>query len=452
MAGRYDDIKNLTQRRMRMANTNRGPFPFLSERRGVLKRLIAGAAAASAATGGFGAAIQAANATNRGSNPNALNIFMDGHVHVTTRAYWEGIDVWKPQATGWDFARARAAGINVIIENLSTYGYWNYNYTPKQTLRLLENFHRVLEANIDKMGLALSVQDARRIVASGRMAVFLSIESGWDHEGDIDVLRGFYRLGLRGTQFSTQTEFNNLADDGGIPHWGGLSPNGRAIVAEMNQLGMMIDITHASQIAQVAIVEASKAPIIASHVAVAGVSGAGGITDDVIKALAARGGMIGIHGGASSIGKRYRAWAAANPAKAALLGRPITNLVRYRPSFQHNADTDNWGSFIAQFDADTRSNWLEVFRPFQEDPEAEPLVPTPDEWAEQVDYVIRLVGADHVGIGLDMFGGRSGVPRDPTGYPDLVKALNRITTPGNVRKIAGENWLRVLDDIFKGKS
>jgi membrane dipeptidase len=76
------------------------------------------------------------------------------------------------------------------------------------------------------------------------------------------------------------------------------------------------------------------------------------------------------------------------------------------------------------------------------------LVPTADEWAEHVDYVIKLVGPDHVGIGLDMFGGRSGVPSDPTGYPDLVAALNRITTPENVQKITGENWLRVLSEIF----
>src|SRR4029077_15680322 len=100
----------------------------------------------------------------------------------------------------------------------------------------------------------------------------------------------------------------------------------------------------------------------------------------------------------------------------------------------------------------TRTNWREVFRqPFQDHPEAVPLVPTADEWAEQVDYVIKLGGADPVGLGSGRFGGRSGVLRDPSGYPDLLKALNRVTTPANVTKIAGENWLRVLDDIFSRK-
>jgi membrane dipeptidase len=91
-----------------------------------------------------------------------------------------------------------------------------------------------------------------------------------------------------------------------------------------------------------------------------------------------------------------------------------------------------------------RARWRELGE-WKELPEAEPLVPTADEWAEQVDYVIRLVGADHVGLGLDAVAGRSAVPRDASGYRDLVAALNKITTPENVRKITGENWLRVLE-------
>ena len=82
---------------------------------------------------------------------------------------------------------------------------------------------------------------------------------------------------------------------------------------------------------------------------------------------------------------------------------------------------------------------------WKELPEAAGALPTADEWAVQVDYVIRTVGADHVAIGLDMVAGRSSVPRDASGYGELVAALNKITTPENVRKITGENWMRVLD-------
>src|SRR5216683_4393370 len=203
-------------------------------------------------------------------------ILMDGHVHVTNKTFWLGIDTWQPSptGTGWDYLRAHEAGINVIIENFGTYGYWSYNITPKHMLRMFETFHRFAEAHRDKMAVALTVEEARRIVDSGRMGVFLSCESGWDQEGDLDVLRAFYRLGLRSVQFASQSGFNAYSDvQGGLPsggaHWGGNNERGRALVEEMNALGILIDVTHASTDAQRQIIEASQAPVVASHVAAA---------------------------------------------------------------------------------------------------------------------------------------------------------------------------------------
>jgi membrane dipeptidase len=94
-------------------------------------------------------------------------------------------------------------------------------------------------------------------------------------------------------------------------------------------------------------------------------------------------------------------------------------------------------------DREFRERWM-ALADWKEDPSAQPFLPTIDEWAAHVDYVIKLVGADHVAVGLDMVAGRSSVPPDPSGYPDLIAALKRITTPENVRKILGENWMRML--------
>lgn len=372
-------------------------------------------------------------------------ILMDGHVHITNRVYWEGIDPWQPQASGWDYARAWAAGVNVVIEDVAPYGYGNFNYTPKQTLRLIETFLRTAERNSDKMAVAYTSADARRIAAGGRLATIMGIESGFDHEGDPDVLRALYRLGLRVVQFSTQTSYTAFADSegGGPPTWHGINDRGRMLVGLMNELGILIDITHATPEAQGQIIAASRAPVVASHMALAGVSGAGGLSDTLLRSLAAKGGMVGIHGGAGAIGTRYRAWLAANAAKAVGLAAPVNDMVRWDSLWTRTAR--DHGEFGVRLDAEIRARHVAAFAPWTEDPEAVPLIPTADEWAEQVDYVIKMVGADHVGIGLDLVGGRSAVPKDASGYPDLVAALNRITTPGNVRKITGENWLRVLD-------
>lgn len=419
-------------------------------RRAVLKSLGAGAATA------VGASLFGRDAAAQTTPPSGPAILMDGHVHITNRVYWEKIDPWKPQASGWDYARARAAGVNVVIENLGTYSYWGYNQTPKHTLRLIETFHRVAEANKDKMEVALSSADARRIVASGRMAVFLGVESGWDHDGDLDVLRALYRLGLRTVQFSTQSGFNAYADSalsmltsGQQPnHFKGINERGRALIKEMNRLGILIDVIHATEAAQAQIIAASEAPVVDSHDGLRAITGGPGLSDELLKQLAAKGGVIGIHAWAALTSKRYVQWMAANREKFAEVSKPFFAFGGYRPSFER-APGDR-GEYATRLDAEAGDRFRAMAQPWQDHPEAAALVPTPDEWAQSVKHVIDTVGADHVGIGLDMTAGRSNTPKDPSGYPQIVAALNKITTPENVRKICGENWLRVLDKAKVG--
>jgi membrane dipeptidase len=396
------------------------------------------------------AAVGAAMPLGSAAEAQAPVLMMDGHVHIINRVYWEGIDVWQPQGgLGADYARAKAAGVNCVVDNIGTYGYWNYNYSPKQALRLLETTHRFAERHADKMAIATSVADARAIIGSGRMAVFIGCESGIDHEGDLDVLGAMFRLGLRVLQFATQSGYNAFADSalaamqGGQPtdHYKGITERGRAMVAEMNRLGMLIDITHGTEAVQMQLIAASRAPVVASHDAIRAVAGAG-LSDEVLKALAAKGGMVGIHGAAALVGKKYRAWMGQKPENAQHAGGAVGRMVGYQPPMPRAAG--DRGEYIARMDEGFRERWRALGE-WKEMPEAEPLLPTADEWAEQVDHVIRLVGADHVGLGLDAVAGRSAVPRDASGYRDLVAALNKITTPENVRKITGENWFRVLE-------
>jgi membrane dipeptidase len=385
---------------------------------------------------------------------NSTEIIMDGHVHITNRIYWEGIDPWTPTKQGWDFARARAAGVNCIIDNLGPYGYWNYNYTPKQVLRLMDTLLRFSDKHSDKMAIALSPDDARRIVGSGRMAVFIGCESGFDHEGDADVLDAFYRMGLRSVQFTTQSGFNSYSDSalaqfqgGQKPdHFNGINEQGRKLVAQMNDLGILIDVAHGTEAVQNQLIQASRAPVVASHETIKAVSGAG-LSDDVLKALAAKGGLVGIHGAAAVVSKRYREWMAANPAGAANASKAVFGMLGYQPSFTR--PPGDHGEFIARMDSEFREKWRELAE-WKEDPSAASSLPTVDEYVAHIDYVIKLVGADHVAIGLDMVNGRTSIPADPTGYPDLIAAIRKLTTPENARKILGENWMRVFSQAKVG--
>lgn len=385
------------------------------------------------------------------SDPAELPLIVDGHVHITNRVYWEGLDPWQPQPFGFDYARAREAGVKVIIENVGTYGYATFNYTPKQVLRLIEAFHRTAEEHQDAMGVALSGADARRLAAEGKMAVFLGVEAGFDHEGDPDVLRALYRLGLRVVQFSTQTCFNAFADAevGGPESWGGINDRGRDLVAVMNELGILIDITHATPAAQAQVIAASEAPVVASHIALSAVSGAPGpgtgmLADEILQALAAKGGMVGIIGAASAVSPRYRHWLADHPEEAASRGAATAGLVNLT-SPMTCAPLDH-GEFGTWLDESMRARHLAAFATLPGDGQAGEPEPAPDEWAAHVAHVSAAVGPGHVGIGLDLAAAHHpNVIDNASGYPDLITALRRIVSEEDVRKIAGENWLRVLD-------
>lgn len=362
-------------------------------------------------------------------------LFVDGHVHMTNRVYWERINPWVPQPVGlFDYARARQGGVNVVIDNLAAYGFDNYNGTVKQVARLIETFHRTLEVDRDKMELALTGADVRRIVSSGKLAVILGIEQGFDQDGDLDVLRLWHRLGVRLIQFASPT----YADRGEGGKWGGINDHARRLIAEMNRLGIIIDITHASEAAMRQIIETSEAPVVASHVGLRSVSDRVGfnVPDDIAKAVAAKGGMIGIISVASSVSQRYLDWSRGRPATG--LGFLSTGT----PLLQSRAP--DYGAHMTALDAELGNRWRQAHaQPWRDDPQAYPMIPTIDDWADHVARAVALVGPAHVGIGLDLFQGRSHLKDfDALGYNKLADALakRKVLTP-----VLGENWLRLLD-------
>jgi len=373
-------------------------------------------------------------------------ILADGHVHITNRIYWEGIDPWKQQPIGqFDYARARAGGVNFVIENIAPYGYNTYNTTVKHAGRLIETFHRMLEAHRDRMELALTSADVRRIVASGKLAVMLSIEAGFDQDGDIDILRLWYRLGVRVIQFSSQvtTAYADSSVRGGAK-WSGINEKGRRLIAEMNRLGMLIDISHATEAAQRQIIAASRAPVVASHIALRAIcSNPANMSDDVFRALAAKGGMVGIHSAAEQIGQRYYDWSRGKPSI------PVNGVTREEILFSElpmvRSPNQDYGEYIDALDAQQGGRWRRFYsQPWHESPEGAAFVPSIEEWVAHVAHAAAVGGPKSVAIGLDLTNARSTLKNFDAGhYPELLEALRKrnLATP----EILGENWLRVFD-------
>lgn len=383
-------------------------------------------------------------------------IVVDGHVHITNRVFYEGIDPWQVQNTGlWDFARAKQGGLDVVVEQVYLEDpYNNYNYSVKQAVRLVETFHRMMDANRDKMELALAPGDIQRIVSSGKIAVVLALEGTPDTEGDLDVLRLFHRLGVRLVQFTSHDTTNAYVDAGNsVKKWGGMTEHGRAFVREMNRLGIVIDISHSSDAAQLQIIETSTAPVVASHHGLRHFSpGPRSLSDEVLKAMAAKGGLIGIHSSAGFLSREYTEWARQ---------RPQPPRVNWLAELARPADPMN-GEYIAKLDAEMRANWMRdagprggsgLARPWRERQQAildagGPL-PTVETWADHVDYAVNLVGAEHVGIGLDMIAGGANIRDfDATSYPRFTETLvARGHSEERIRSILGGNWVRVFDRV-----
>ena len=367
-------------------------------------------------------------------------IVVDGHVHITNRVFWEGIDPWTPQQTGlWDYARAKQGGLDVVFEHVYIEdGFNDYNAAVKQAVRLVETFHRVLDANRDKMELALTSADARRIVESGKMAVVLVLEGGFDMEGDLDILRLFHRLGVRMIQFVNHNTTNAYADAyADEAKWNGITEQGRRVVHEMNRLGIIIDVSHASEAAQQQIIAASRAPVASSHQSQQRFSNhLQNLSDHTLRALAAKGGVSGIHGNGAFLSQRYYDWSRARQSART----PLQTLYR--------SSEKDYGKYMSALDAEMRGRWVQNYvRPWKELAPADAPLPSVDDWATQVDYAARLVGPDHVALGLDLMHGASWMRDfDATSYRRVTEALiANGHTPAVIRKILGENWLRLLD-------
>ena len=383
-------------------------------------------------------------------------IVVDGHVHITNAVFYQGIDPWQVQKTGcFDYARARQGGLDVVIEHVYIDDEYNtYNYAVKQACRLIETFYRVLDANRDKMELALSSSDIRRIVAAKKMAVVLALEGGFDMEGDLDVLRLFHRLGVRMIQLTNHETTNSMVDTyGGEQKWKGISEQGRKVIAEMNRLGIVVDISHASDAAKAQVIEASRVPVVTSHNGLRHfTSAAGTLRDDTLQALAQKGGMMGLHSAGWMLSQKSLDWGYYVFPKG--FSRPAP------PPRQklERSPLGDYGEFMTVLDRQMRDKWLTddwggygYGQPWRERQQAAlqrgAPAPTVEDWAEQVGYVITLVGDDHIGIGLDMMSGGNWLRDfDATSYPRITEALvAKGYSDKTIRKVLGENWLRLLD-------
>lgn len=276
----------------------------------------------------------------------------------------------------------------------------------------------------EHFALALTADDASRILAAKKRFVFMSMENGSPVAGDLSLMKTFYDLGVR---MIGPVHFRNsdLADSSTeAPVWGGLSPAGRSFVAEANRLGMVIDASHASDTALDQLIALSQAPIILSHSGCKDVFDHPRNVDDArLKAMAAKGGVIQINA--------FSAYMVPTPripereAALAELARSLGISGREMTPAQRRAFVEGRKPIDARWPL-PRANM--------------------DDFMKHMLHALALVGPDHVGVSGDFDGG-GGIEGldDVTGFPEITR---RLIAAGygqaDINKIWGGNALRVL--------
>ena len=276
----------------------------------------------------------------------------------------------------------------------------------------------------EHFALALTADDASRILAAKKRFVFMSMENGSPVAGDLSLMKTFYDLGVR---MIGPVHFRNsdLADSSTeAPVWGGLSPAGRSFVAEANRLGMVIDASHASDTALDQLIDLSQAPIILSHSGCKDVFDHPRNVDDArLKAMAAKGGVIQINA--------FSAYMVPTPripereAALAELARSLGISGREMTPAQRRAFVEGRKPIDARWPL-PRANM--------------------DDFMQHMLHALALVGPDHVGVSGDFDGG-GGIEglEDVTGFPEITR---RLIAAGygqaDINKIWGGNALRVL--------
>lgn len=363
-------------------------------------------------------------------------LVIDGHMDTPQRFLDEGFDLGShtPTTEGHvDLGKARAGNLGAVFFSIWVDPQAHAGRHALRALRLIDAVHLQIERHPDQLVLALSAQDivTARQGPQKKLATLLGVEGGHAIENDLGLLRDFHRLGVR---YMTLTWSNSIdwADASGdidnpkVKHHGGLTPFGQEVVREMNRLGMLVDLSHVSDATFFDAVKASRAPVIASHSSARALTQSPrNMTDDMLRAVAANGGLVMVNFFSAFIDEEFRkAFAAQTPARDAALAALEKKLRKADPATRLRARTAaeiQWAGKLPR-------------------PPLKSLI-------DHIDHIARVAGVEHVGLGSDF----DGIPATPESI-DSVADLPRLTeallvrgySPEQVHQILGGNFLRVF--------
>ena len=364
---------------------------------------------------------------DRARELHCSSIVFDTHDDTTQRMMAPTFDLGERQTAGHiDIPRMRDGGLTALFFSIWIDGRTQGPAAVQKALDQADVIREAVRAHAKDLALARTADEVRRAHADGRIAVLMGVEGGHMIGNDLRMVRV---LGALGVRYLTLSHFYNdeWADSStDTPVHNGLTAFGKDVVRELNRQGILVDISHVSDKTFADALAVSRAPLIASHSSVRAISDhPRNMSDDMIRALAAKGGVIHINYEKSFLDQAYK-----------------------------TAHDKAAGGVVAALDAAMKACGDDPACVMREDAAADRRLTASGavprvSWEriiEHIDHVVKLVGADHVGLGSDFDGANM-----PDGMEDCSK-LPRITeallrrgyAEDDIRKILGGNTLRVM--------
>ena len=351
----------------------------------------------------------------------------DCHNDLAYRVLYEGLDIGDRLPGGHvDLPRLAEGNVDVQVVALFVQNYLYPHGAARQATQLLEAMLGTIARNAEKVELARTGADIERITATGKIAMPLSIEGGHAIEDSLERLQEFHDKGVSSMTLTHNVSHGWADAAAGKVRWNGLNELGRQVVREMNRIGMVIDLSHVSDETFFDVLEVSRDPVIFSHSACRALNPhRRNVSDEILRALARNGGVIGIVFELTFLSEDY--------AKAARELRAIS-----RPIFDKVPVIENMDLRIAVEHLSQGRDW-----PLEGRPSVEDLL-------DHIDHAVEVAGVDHVGLGADMY------PRTPSpegirgvqDYPNITRGLKRRGYSGeDIRKIMGGNFLRIWKSV-----
>lgn len=341
-----------------------------------------------------------------------------------------------------DLPRLRAGGVGAQFWSVYVSSKLPEPEAVVATLEQIDAVYRLVARYPDTLRIAYTATDVERAVADGRIASLLGVEGGHSLAESPGVLRSYARLGVRYVTLThnDNTSWADSATD--EPRVGGLNDTGRAIVAELNRTGVLVDLSHVAESTQRAALAASTAPVLFSHSSVRALNDhPRNVTDGVLALLPENGGVIQLTFVPYFISAEVAEWAQglqAERERLALPERPWTWPRAPRPGEDPAQVAEEHAAvFTAPVD-DRLRRWTEAH------PRPEASVA---QVADHVEHAREVAGVHHIGLGGDY----DGVDHQPTGlmdvsgYPALLRELaDRGWSRADLEALTGRNVLRVL--------